>query len=99
MIIKNAKVFEENGVFVKRDIYIEEDCFTSNTAAGGEVVDAEGLYAVPGLTDVHFHGCVGYDFCDGTHGRARVFRGGFLVDGDSRGKAAYLVHIRFFHLA
>ena len=67
MIIKNANVFEENGVFVKRDIYIEEDCFTDNTAAGGEVVDAEGLYAVPGLTDVHFHGCVGYDFCDGTH--------------------------------
>ena len=30
-------------------------------------MDAEGLYAVPGLTDVHFHGCVGYDFCDGTH--------------------------------
>ncbi len=26
-----------------------------------------GLYAVPGLVDLHFHGCVGYDFCDGTH--------------------------------
>ena len=21
---------------------------------------------IPGMVDVHFHGCVGYDFCDGT---------------------------------
>ena len=26
-----------------------------------------GLYAVPGLVDLHFHGCMGHDFCDGTH--------------------------------
>lgn len=26
-----------------------------------------GLYAVPGLVDLHFHGCMGRDFCDGTH--------------------------------
>ncbi len=31
-----------------------------------EVLDAEGCYAIPGLTDIHFHGCAGYDFCDGT---------------------------------
>lgn len=34
--------------------------------AGEEVVDGEGAYAVPGLIDIHFHGCKGYDFCDGT---------------------------------
>lgn len=32
-----------------------------------DAVDGGGLYAIPGLVDVHFHGCVGYDFCDGTH--------------------------------
>ncbi len=31
-----------------------------------EVIDAEGLYALPGLVDLHFHGAVGYDFCDAT---------------------------------
>lgn len=30
-------------------------------------VDMGGLYAVPGLVDLHFHGCMGRDFCDGTH--------------------------------
>ena len=25
-----------------------------------------GRYILPGLVDTHFHGCAGYDFCDGT---------------------------------
>ena len=30
------------------------------------VVDGEGAYAIPGLIDLHFHGCMGADVCDGT---------------------------------
>ncbi len=30
------------------------------------VIDARGLYVIPGLVDIHLHGCAGYDFCDGT---------------------------------
>lgn len=30
------------------------------------VLDGGGCYAIPGLIDLHFHGCKGYDFCDGT---------------------------------
>lgn len=33
---------------------------------GAVEVDARGCYVVPGLVDVHFHGCMGADFCDGT---------------------------------
>lgn len=66
MIIKNASVFEENGTFVTKDVYIEDGLFAAS-ASDEQVIDASGLYAIPGLTDVHFHGCVGYDFCDGTH--------------------------------
>ena len=29
------------------------------------VLDGNGAYAIPGLIDLHFHGCVGDDFCDG----------------------------------
>ena len=29
------------------------------------VLDGKGAYAIPGLIDLHFHGCVGDDFCDG----------------------------------
>lgn len=31
-----------------------------------EMFDGEGCFAIPGLVDTHFHGCVGADFCDGT---------------------------------
>lgn len=71
MIIKNASVFEENGTFVTKDIYIEGESFT-DSSSDETVIDADGLYAIPGLTDVHFHGCVGYDFCDGTHEAIRA---------------------------
>lgn len=65
MIIKNADVFKENGSFEKDSIFIDGELF-SDSSADETVIDADGLYAIPGLTDIHFHGCVGYDFCDGT---------------------------------
>ncbi len=67
MIIKNAAVYTEENCFEKKDIYIAGDKFCD--AAGendGAVIDGEGCYAIPGLTDIHFHGCMGSDFCDGT---------------------------------
>ena len=30
----------------------------------GDVLDGQGAYAIPGLIDLHFHGCRGFDFCD-----------------------------------
>ena len=30
----------------------------------GDVIDGEGCFAIPGLIDIHFHGCAGADFCD-----------------------------------
>ncbi len=67
MIIKNANVYLEDSGFIKKDISIEGE-FIVDTPSGvsQEVLDGEGLYLIPGLTDIHFHGCVGYDFCDGT---------------------------------
>ncbi len=68
MIIKNALVFNESNQFEDNDIIIANDIIaTSSTGTvHDEVLDATGCYAIPGLTDLHFHGCVGYDFCDGT---------------------------------
>ena len=65
MIIKNGLVFTEEGSFVNQDLYIDQDKIALN--GEGDVLDATGLYVIPGLTDIHFHGCVGYDFCDGTY--------------------------------
>ncbi len=68
MIIKNASVYTENGIFLTKDIYISGDRFTEceEQVRDAQVIDASGCYAIPGLTDIHFHGCMGYDFCDGT---------------------------------
>lgn len=65
MLIKNAKVYTEDGVFKVQDIWMEEGKFVSE-GESDTVIDAAGLLAIPGLTDIHFHGCVGHDFCDGT---------------------------------
>lgn len=64
MIIKNGRVFEPEQGFVKRDVCIKGDSISY--CPNGEELNAEGLYVIPGLMDIHFHGCIGYDFCDGT---------------------------------
>ena len=66
MIIKNVNVFRENGVFEPGEIYTQGEYFVSRKATDAEIIDGKGCYAIPGLTDLHFHGCDGYDFCDAT---------------------------------
>lgn len=69
MIIKNARVYNENQSFEEKAIFIEDELIVShnkNNLTNDIIIDANGLYAIPGLTDLHFHGCAGYDFCDGT---------------------------------
>lgn len=68
MIIKNASVFTEDCNFTDKDIYIANGCFSSEAEAqrDGQLFDASGCYAIPGLTDIHFHGCMGHDFSEGT---------------------------------
>ncbi len=71
MIIKNVKVYTEDKTFEDGEILIQNGVFANSRAAGEvqkdeEVIDGEGCYAVPGLIDIHFHGCKGFDFCDGT---------------------------------
>jgi N-acetylglucosamine-6-phosphate deacetylase len=73
MIIKGAKVFGESG-FDERDIFIEGERISCESP-GMESIDAIGLFAIPGLIDVHLHGCVGSEFAtadgDGMRAMAR----------------------------
>lgn len=74
MIIKNVKIFRDNktfrpGTIVIKDGVIERLLFDpdgSLAEEAGTLIDGCGCYAIPGLIDIHFHGCMGYDFCDGT---------------------------------
>ena len=63
MIIQNAKVYTEQKTFACREIRIQNDVFASETD-DPTAIDAGGCYAIPGLIDMHFHGCMGYDICD-----------------------------------
>ena len=65
MILKNVRIFRENGIFEPGELYTV-GMWIANTSRDGQVLDGQGAYAIPGLTDLHFHGCMGYDFCDGT---------------------------------
>ena len=72
MIIDNVKVYTEEKTFVRGGIILDGDKIRRGYAeeekpqfGEKEVLDGEGAYAIPGLIDLHFHGCKGDDFCDG----------------------------------
>lgn len=66
MIIKNGRVFQEDGTFVQKDLYIENGRIAASEAEISDKteIDADGLKVIPGLVDVHSHGAFGHDFCD-----------------------------------
>ncbi len=72
--IMNGDILGEDGVFRRGNISISEDVITDidyNAVPDSDneqpqVIDADGLYVVPGLVDIHLHGAVGHDFCEGT---------------------------------
>lgn len=76
MIIQNVKVYNKNHEFVDGEILIRNGKFEEinqvprpdleKSAEEDTILDGGGCYAIPGLIDLHFHGCKGYDFCDGT---------------------------------
>lgn len=66
MQIVNAQIYGTDFTFHQGSIGVAGDKFTTAGESSGEVVDAKGLYAIPGLVDIHFHGADGADFMDGT---------------------------------
>ena len=81
MIIRNARIFRKEGCFRDGEIRIGTQVFEEVKLSGPEetghapeaagdsqetVIDAHGLYAIPGLVDIHFHGCMGHDLCEGS---------------------------------
>lgn len=76
MVIANGWLFGEDGKFRQGNICVDGDWISDinqdqdmepkTCGKEQDFIDAKGLYVIPGLVDIHLHGCAGYDFCDGT---------------------------------
>ena len=65
MTIISGNIYSTDFQFHKGNIIIEDDSIAKIEYAASSI-DAEECYIIPGLIDIHFHGCAGKDFCDGT---------------------------------
>lgn len=80
MKINNVRIFCADGTFKKGSICIKNEVFDKITISDtgyedacvdrtgnnehSEIIDGQGCYAIPGLIDIHFHGCMGADCGD-----------------------------------
>ena len=69
--IIHGKTYVKGGAFDERTLYVNDGHFVpgeGNALPGGpeEILDAAGCFVIPGLTDLHFHGCVGFTVGNGT---------------------------------
>lgn len=65
MKFENITLFTPKNKFEKGELNISNGKISEKTT-DDMVINGENLYAIPGLIDLHFHGCMGHDFCDGT---------------------------------
>ena len=65
MKLIGGQVFDLNEGFVLRDLCIDGEKIAA-VSADDVTLDVSSCYVIPGLVDVHFHGCVGEDFSDAT---------------------------------
>lgn len=52
-----------------------------NIPEGAEIIDANGGYVSPGLIDLHIHGYLGKDVCDGEEDSIRTISAGIVKNG------------------
>lgn len=65
MRLTGGLVFDEKLGFVPRELCTSGTLIAKSTG-DDRVLELPDCYIIPGLTDLHFHGCVGEDFSDGS---------------------------------
>ncbi len=78
IILKDRIV--EDGVLLYSDV-IEGVVSKDRIPEGTEIIDAKGGYVAPGLIELHIHGYLGKDVCDGEEESIRVIAEGIVQNG------------------
>lgn len=65
MRIINGSIFDLDQGFISHELYTNGSLISSSSDSD-IVIDATDCYVIPGLLDLHFHGCCGEDFSDAT---------------------------------
>ncbi len=83
--IVNGKIIlkdriEEGKALLYSDV-IEGMVSLENLPECEEIIDAKGGYVAPGLIDIHIHGYLGCDVCDGTEESIRTISEGIVKNG------------------
>ena len=78
IILKDRIV--ENAAVLYSDV-IEGIVSKDNIPTGAEIIDANGGYISPGFIDLHIHGYLGKDVCDGEEESIRTISKGIVENG------------------
>ncbi len=78
IVLKDRVV--ENSALLYSDV-IEGIVPADKLPEGVEIIDAKGGYVAPGLIDLHIHGYLGKDVCDGEEESIRTISKGLLANG------------------
>lgn len=77
MLFTDKMIFEPGELVIEKDIIEKVTLCEERQLTGKEA----GQYILPGLIDIHVHGCAGHDFCDGTAAALRSIASYELTHG------------------
>ncbi|MBR5539934.1 MAG: N-acetylglucosamine-6-phosphate deacetylase [Clostridia bacterium] len=68
MVLKNATIYNDEFETIKQNITVEGERIAAldDRETGDTVLDLEGYTVLPGLIDIHIHGCAGHDTGEAT---------------------------------
>ncbi len=68
MLLKNVKIFNENFDIVNHDVLVNGSTITAvgENLTADDALDLTGFTVLPGLIDMHIHGCAGHDTGEAT---------------------------------
>ena len=83
--IINGKIILKDGILEGYTLLytdkIEGIVKSENAPNDAEIIDAKGAYVAPGLIDMHIHGYLGKDVCDGEKESIRTISKGIVKNG------------------